>query len=156
MGVDHVNPRSWTGNVCVGDVDLNTEWKQGQADAEQILQKSFGRGGVDFNSIFSKSGHDLLRPLGVYVGVTITEDDARYEEEDPLPLFIVKEASESMSPVVQSDNALEEQSVQALNLTDETDKYDSADAPLGMDFDDFLLDLWVWAIALHGRDTRPF
>ena len=92
----------------------------------------------------------------MYVGVTITEDDARYEEEDPLPLFIVKEASESMSPVVQSDNALEEQSVQALNLTDETDKYDSADAPLGMDFDDFLLDLWVWAIALHGRDTRPF
>ena len=76
----------------------------------------------------------------MYVGVTITEDDARSEEEDPLPLFIVEEASESMTPVVQSDNALEEQSVHALNLTDETDKDDSADAPLGMDFDDFLPD----------------
>ena len=37
MGVDHVNPRSWIGNVCVGDVNLNKKWKQGQADAEQIL-----------------------------------------------------------------------------------------------------------------------
>jgi hypothetical protein len=140
MGVDHVNPKSWTGNVCVGDVDLNTEWKQGQADAEQILQKFFGRGGVDFASVFSKSGHDLLRPLGEYVGVTVTEDDARSEEEDPVPLFVVEEASEPTTPVVQSNTALEEQSVDDPSLTHEADADDSADAPLGMDFDDFLPD----------------
>jgi hypothetical protein len=75
MGIDHVNPRSWTGNVCVGNVDLNTEWKQGQADAEQILQNFFKRG-VNFASTFSKFGHDLLIPLGEYVGVTATADDA--------------------------------------------------------------------------------
>ena len=76
MGVDHVNPRSWTGNVCVGDVDLNAEWKQGQVDAEQILQKFFGSHRVNFASVFTKPGHDLLRPLGEYVGVTTTSDDA--------------------------------------------------------------------------------
>jgi hypothetical protein len=76
MGIDHVNPRSWPGNVCVGDVSLNTEWKQGPANAEQILQTFFGEGGVDFASAFSKYGHDLLRPLGQYVGVTATADDA--------------------------------------------------------------------------------
>lgn len=43
MGIDHVNPRSWTGNVCIGDVDLNAEWKQGQIDAGQILQKFFSK-----------------------------------------------------------------------------------------------------------------
>jgi len=67
MGIDHVNPRSWTGNVCVGDVDLKTEWKQGRVDAEQILQKFF-RSQVNFIKIFSKPNHDLLRPLGEYVG----------------------------------------------------------------------------------------
>ena len=27
MAVDHVNQKSWTGDVCVGDVDLNIQWK---------------------------------------------------------------------------------------------------------------------------------
>jgi hypothetical protein len=76
MGIDHVNPRSWTGNVRVGDVNLNTEWKQGQIDAEKIIQKIFQKSGVNFSGAFSKPGHDLLRPLGQYVGVTATADDA--------------------------------------------------------------------------------
>ncbi|KAJ3847130.1 hypothetical protein EV368DRAFT_21304, partial [Lentinula lateritia] len=29
MGIDHVNPRSWKGNVCVGDVKLDIVWQKG-------------------------------------------------------------------------------------------------------------------------------
>ena len=140
MGVDHVNPKSWTGNVCVGDVDLNIEWKQGQADAEQILQNFFGRAGIDFTGLFSKSGCDLLRPLGEYVGVTATADDAQSEEEDSVPLFIPEEVSESASLADQSDDKSEEQSAHDFNLTQEAKADDSADTPLGMDFDDFIPD----------------
>jgi hypothetical protein len=45
-----------------------------EIDAKQILQMFF-RSKVDFINIFSKPNHDLLRPLGEYVGVTTTPDD---------------------------------------------------------------------------------
>lgn len=60
MGVDHVNPKSWPGDVCVGNVDLAAEWKQGQLQAEALLQEYFGQDEVDFVQTFSKPGHDLL------------------------------------------------------------------------------------------------
>jgi hypothetical protein len=41
MGVDHVNLTSWTGNVCVGNVNLKTEWERGQSEAEKTLFKYF-------------------------------------------------------------------------------------------------------------------
>jgi len=142
IGIDHVNPRSWTGNVRVGDVDLNAEWKQGQVDAEQILQKFFGSHRVNFASVFTQPGHDLLRPLGEYVGVTTTSDDARSEEENSVPFFATQEASEPVSPTAQSDTTSEKQSVYMVGSTQEEDLNtdDGADAPLGMDFDDFLPD----------------
>ncbi|KIM86980.1 hypothetical protein PILCRDRAFT_4223 [Piloderma croceum F 1598] len=138
MGIDHVNPRSWAGNVCVGGVNLKTEWKQGQVDAENILQKVYKKGVFNFDSAFSKPGHDLLRPLGEYVGVAATSDDAR-SEEDSVPFLIVEKASESML-LIQSDDSSEEQSEDAFNSTQEADEDDSPDVPLGMDFDDFLPD----------------
>ena len=100
----------------------------------------FGRAGIDFASLFSKSGCDLLRPLGEYVGVTATADDARFEEEDSVPLFIGEEVSESASLAGQSDDKSEEQSVHDFNLTQEAEADDSVDIPLGMNFDDFLPD----------------
>ena len=39
MGIDHVNPKSWKGNVCVGDVNLKQQWDKGRKKAENILQK---------------------------------------------------------------------------------------------------------------------
>ena len=38
MGIDHVNPKSWKGNVCVGDVNLKQQWDKGRKKAENILQ----------------------------------------------------------------------------------------------------------------------
>jgi hypothetical protein len=63
-----------------------------------------------------------------------------------VPLFIAdQEASEDSNsePVLsedQSDTSSEEQSLHIFDLTQEADADDSADAPLGMDFDDFLPD----------------
>ena len=48
MGIDHVNPRSWTGSVRVGDVDIKAEWKKGQTAAQNILCKHFGKKPVNF------------------------------------------------------------------------------------------------------------
>ena|SRR5882762_4003658 len=40
MGIGHVNPRSWTGSVCVGDVDIRAEWKKGQTASQNILGRT--------------------------------------------------------------------------------------------------------------------
>ncbi|KAH9856504.1 hypothetical protein C2E23DRAFT_713009, partial [Lenzites betulinus] len=42
MGVDHVNPRTWSGNVRVGDVELAVEWERGQEDANRLLETYLG------------------------------------------------------------------------------------------------------------------
>ena len=88
MGIGHVNPRSWTGSACIGNVDLKAEWKKGQTAAKNILCKYFGKDPVNFNQLFSKVDHDLLRALGKYVGVKSISDDVQLEEENSAPLII--------------------------------------------------------------------
>ncbi|OSD00270.1 hypothetical protein PYCCODRAFT_1479355 [Trametes coccinea BRFM310] len=86
MGVDHVNPRSWSGNVRVGDVELGAEWRKGREEAEKIFDTYLGitRPHRDFNSLFSLASKecDLLRPLGDYVGCTFDPDDLRTESPE--------------------------------------------------------------------------
>ncbi|KAJ7104870.1 hypothetical protein C8R44DRAFT_807209 [Mycena epipterygia] len=83
MGIDHVNPKSCTANVRVGDVDLHREWFGGRDEANQIFKKYFGQGAqIDFKKHFSQVDHDMQRPLGVYVGVRETLDDKRSESEN--------------------------------------------------------------------------
>ncbi|KAI0368714.1 hypothetical protein BV20DRAFT_947389 [Pilatotrama ljubarskyi] len=81
MGVDHVNPRSWTGNVRVGDVELAAEWKKGQEEANKLLETYLGPSArVYFGTLFPSTGErDLLRPLGDYVGCIFDPDDLRTE-----------------------------------------------------------------------------
>ncbi|KAI0374930.1 hypothetical protein BV20DRAFT_986923 [Pilatotrama ljubarskyi] len=89
MGVDHVNPRSWIGNVKVGDVELAAEWARGRAEANTVLEKYLGSAAcVDFDAAFpDDGGRDLLRPLGVYVGCHYDPDDARTEAAEPACLL---------------------------------------------------------------------
>jgi hypothetical protein len=87
MGVDHVNPKSWNGDVCVGNVDLQVEWKQGQDTAEKMLQSFFGQDEFDFAKMFLASNCDLLWPLGTYMGISVSDDDKWSEEENLEPLF---------------------------------------------------------------------
>ncbi|KAG8735376.1 hypothetical protein FRC10_010673 [Ceratobasidium sp. 414] len=72
-GIDHLNPGGWVGNVCVGDVNLQSSWTEGRDAAEQVLR----RAGIapNFNpdvlrALFPGRDIDLMRPHGHYVGVT--------------------------------------------------------------------------------------
>ncbi|KAF8150028.1 hypothetical protein B0H34DRAFT_638182, partial [Crassisporium funariophilum] len=40
-GVDHINPKSWVGDVAVGNVDIVAEYLEGQRIATKILQEQF-------------------------------------------------------------------------------------------------------------------
>lgn len=49
-GVDHMNPKSWVGNVCMGDVDIKTEYLAGRERANKMLADHFGQTAViNFN-----------------------------------------------------------------------------------------------------------
>lgn len=112
-GVDHINPRSWTGNVRVRDVELAAEWIKGQHNANALLREYFGASaGVDFDALWRTPGLDILRPLDpkIYVGSQWSPDDERSERcEDTV--------SESAADV-------------------DDEEFD--DVPVGMDIEDFL------------------
>jgi hypothetical protein len=55
-------------------VDLKSAWKNGQQAAERILSQFFGKN-ISFNDLFSKPEHDLMRPLGEYIGISATTED---------------------------------------------------------------------------------
>ncbi|KAJ7780882.1 hypothetical protein B0H14DRAFT_2310240, partial [Mycena olivaceomarginata] len=42
LGIDHINPASWKGDVVVGNVNIPHEYDLGQKDANNILEKYFG------------------------------------------------------------------------------------------------------------------
>jgi hypothetical protein len=121
-GIDHVNPKSWKGNVRVGQVELTAEWIGGQIDANELLATHFGeQHRVDFPALWSQPGIDLLRPLrsDKYIGSQWTSDDERSER------------------VLQSDSeGIEKLAVPDALAEDEDDNYD--DLPIGMDIEDFL------------------
>ncbi|KAF6742437.1 hypothetical protein DFP72DRAFT_1022411 [Ephemerocybe angulata] len=104
IGIDHVNPRSWEGNVRVGDVDLKRCWDNGRKLAIQLMKKYLPTFEIpDFSAIWRKANHDLLRPKGVYVGTRRTDDDARSEDEaddlDDLAHLDLDEESDSLNRI---------------------------------------------------------
>jgi hypothetical protein len=114
-GVDHINPKSWKGNVEVGTVDLLAEWNGGRDDANNLLVQTFGENArVDFPEYFLKHQGDILCPKGTYIGVTEEPGDARSEEEP-----------ESASPDIEREEE-----------DNENPEFD--DLPEGMDLEDIL------------------
>jgi hypothetical protein len=80
-GVDHINPKSWTGNVCVGKVNIYNEYMAGRAAANELLMEQFGpASNVDFDVLFSNPKIDHLRPFGRYIGSNLDMD----EDEQPV------------------------------------------------------------------------
>jgi hypothetical protein len=80
--VDHVNPKSWRGDVCVGQVELSAEWINGRNDANILLKEYFGSEEcVDFAALWLQPGKDMLQPVhsGTYVGSQWSHDDERSE-----------------------------------------------------------------------------
>jgi hypothetical protein len=87
IGVDRINPASWKGDTCVGNVDLKKEWDSGREKGMAIMQQFLGSDfAPDLVELFKRPNHDILRPNGGgdYVGIKSTTDDARSEEEAPL------------------------------------------------------------------------
>ncbi|KAJ7498376.1 hypothetical protein B0H11DRAFT_1856325 [Mycena galericulata] len=128
LGIDHANPKSWIGNVRVGDVDLQKEWDAGREAANRILAQYFGDSArVNFIEIFSRPRHDLLRPQGNYVGTSFTEDDKRSEmvnEVIPDPVIpVMPDGPAVASTIIVPDAQVKE------------DDYD--DTETGMDLDAF-------------------
>ena len=88
-GVDHMNPKSWVGNVCVGNVDIQAEYLAGRNAANDLLELYFLESGkVNFEKLFSKPEVDHLRPLihKDYVGSRAADNDLNAEVEDEMPL----------------------------------------------------------------------
>jgi hypothetical protein len=119
-GIDHINPKSWKGDVRVGQVELTAEWISGQIDANELLVAQFGeQHRVDFPALWSQPGIDLLRPLrrDKYVGLGSqlewTSDNERSERAEGI---------ENPADVSVEDH--------------EDEDYD--DLPIGMDIEDFL------------------
>ena len=104
MGIDHVNPKSWEGDTHVGNVDLKSTWKNGQQAAERMLSQFFGKN-ISFNDLFSKPEHDLMRPLGEYIGISATTEDTRSEEENSTPLNISRFTSQTPDVEVEKANS---------------------------------------------------
>ena len=81
LGVDHLNPKSWTGDVNVNKVSLQLCWEEGRRQASSLISSLYpGDPVVDFSAVFRLADHDLLRPRGRYVGFS-NEADISIEEE---------------------------------------------------------------------------
>ena len=85
-GVDHVNPRSCTGNLISGSVNLQALWNSGQREANVVLEQYFGEGAIiKFAELFSDGTNDLLRPEGKYVGTSASDSTDEYHDGDSNP-----------------------------------------------------------------------
>ena len=83
-GVDHVNPKSWKGDVTVGNVDLLKEYLEACDEADSILQSYLQKNEqdiiVDWPTLFANPKIDHLRPLGTYVGSRAADEASTAEE----------------------------------------------------------------------------
>lgn len=81
-GVDHINPKSWVGNVVVGDVDIESCYIKGRDQCNSLLVDHFGPGAyIEWDSIFYDRTCDHLRPDGSYVGSRAADQDAQDDED---------------------------------------------------------------------------
>ncbi|KAG8701486.1 hypothetical protein FRC09_005338 [Ceratobasidium sp. 395] len=111
-GVDHLNPSSWVGDVCVRNVDLQACWDHGRALAEEALHCAGVAPNFDPDSLCALSGGlevDLMRPLGQYVGVS--ESEAQEESLASEPGL----ASEGSAPLANAPNLASTPHISAQN-----------------------------------------
>ncbi|TFK58729.1 hypothetical protein BDN72DRAFT_730422, partial [Pluteus cervinus] len=95
-GIDHINPKSWIGDVKVGNVDLEAEYRAGRDEADRLLSNYLNDSErdfllVDWDALFEHSNYDHLRPNGKYIGrddddsiQNDSDDDAEAEPVEPL------------------------------------------------------------------------
>ncbi|KAI0054949.1 hypothetical protein BV25DRAFT_1816306, partial [Artomyces pyxidatus] len=80
---DHLNPKSFTGDLHVDSVLLLTSWQEGRRCAEAALDKADVRSPLDYMD--TKGGFDILCPFGdsrIILADGILDSDEREEEPD--------------------------------------------------------------------------
>ena len=140
MGIDHVNPRSWKGNVRVGDVDVGLQWSKGKHIARQELIDYFGAAlsdTFDFTRIFQEKGIDLLRPLGAVVGVQETPDDMRTEQVER-GSAIESHRRRTLGPLLEEQQPAPTPAEEPTTNSNDNDTSEITD---GLDIDDFFPDI---------------
>ena len=109
IGIDCINPKSWEGDTCVGNVNIQKEWNSGREKVLVIMGEYLGAEyAPDLIWHFSQPNRDILRPTGDYVGVAATADDARSEEEAPTPIASEDEVTMDPTTIPQNPGAAEE------------------------------------------------
>lgn len=92
-GVDHMNPKSWVGNVCIGDVNIKEEYLAGREKANALLVTHFGPGAaINFDKVFSDENVDHLWPNSEYVGSCAVDND---EENDDIDVIAEEDKVEN-------------------------------------------------------------
>ena len=81
VGINHLNPKSWRGDVSVDRVSLQLCWEEGRKQASSLISLLYpGDPVADFSIILCLADHDLLRPSGRYVGFS-NEADLSVEDD---------------------------------------------------------------------------
>ncbi|KZV94398.1 hypothetical protein EXIGLDRAFT_767145 [Exidia glandulosa HHB12029] len=146
MGIDHLNPKSWVGDVSVGDVDLDAVWTSGREQAVESLTAHFGAAAASLAAKladnFSRPGYDVMRPEGHYVGVTgPTTDDERSERiEAPVTAHIARAATRVVPPVAPDTTSVEPDTVNPATGSAAPAECVEDQLPEGIDFDDLFPD----------------
>lgn len=86
-GIDHMNPKSWIGDVQVGNVNLKAEYLAGRSEANALLSNHFHSktAAINFNKLFSKPKANHLRPKEDYIGSRGADDD-ELEDDDGIAM----------------------------------------------------------------------
>lgn len=83
VGIDHMNPKSWTGDVSVAKVSLQVCWEEGRTQATALISSIYPEDSpFNFNKAFSHPHQDLLQPKGKYIGV-LNEVDSSLDDDMP-------------------------------------------------------------------------
>lgn len=85
-GVDHINSKSWKGDVVLKNLDIKKEYYAGHDEANKLLN-TYGFPECDFEALFSDASKDHLHPIGGdYVGYNGPDGDEEPEEDEEIAL----------------------------------------------------------------------
>lgn len=133
VGIDHLNPKSWIGDVDVNKVSLQWCWEEGRKHACSLISSLYPRESViNFATVFHSTDCDLLRPSGKYVGFSNEADLSIKDDNDQLGECTTQPCSHTPSPTNNpggdSDNE------------DDTCNRDNGETRGGIDLEDLLPD----------------
>ncbi|THU89597.1 hypothetical protein K435DRAFT_821336 [Dendrothele bispora CBS 962.96] len=88
---DHINPRSWRGDVSVVNVNLQTCWEMGRKKAVKCIPES----GLVFENLVSDPNIDMFAPFGESL---VNYRDAEEEDEEDEGVPVEDEPQDRTSP----------------------------------------------------------